>query len=280
MASPVKRPARPRKPTTPSLDDPNLYVNREISLLAFQRRVLEEAQDDTNPLLERVKFLSILGSNLDEFFMVRVAGLKQQLDAGIQETGPDGLNPAQQLEAIRAYVEDLVRDAHATLRELAATLAGEGIRLVAYADLTPGQKEMADAYFQETVYPVLTPLAFDPGRPFPHISNLSLNLSILIRDGDGEQRFARIKVPDSLPQLVAVDRPTGKKNGKPHTFVWLEEVIQANLPTLFQGMEVLDSHFFHVTRDADFAIQELEAADLLETVEEGVRQRRFPCTLR
>jgi polyphosphate kinase len=259
----------------PSLDQPNLYLNRETSLLAFQRRVLEEAQDQTNPLLERVKFLSILGSNLDEFFMVRVAGLKQQLDAGIQETGPDGLPPAQQLEAIRTMVGELVKDAHECLRQVLALLAGEGIRVTPYDDLTPGQRDLADAYFHETVYPVLTPLAFDPGRPFPHISNLSLNLSMLIRDAHGEQRFARLKVPDSLPQLVSVDRPEGKKNGKPRTFVWIEQLIQANLGTLFQGMEVLDSHVFHVTRDADFAIQELEAADLLETVEEGVRQRRF-----
>ena len=275
MASPVKKAAGGRRAPSISLDTPSYYLNRELSLLAFQRRVLEEAQTETTPLLERVKFLSILGSNLDEFYMVRVAGLKQQLGAGIQDSGPDGMLPAQQLEAIRGVVQGLMADAHECLRRLLALLAGEGIRVAAYTELTPGQREEADRYFQETIYPVLTPLAFDPGRPFPHISNLSLNISILIRDAQGEERFARLKVPDTLPQLVAVDLAAGRKNGKPHTFVWIEQLIQANLPVLFPGMEVLDSHQFHVTRDADFAIQELEAADLLETVEEGVRQRRF-----
>jgi polyphosphate kinase len=265
---------RAHHPPAIDLDNPSLYVNRELSLLNFQRRVLEEAQDSSNPLLERVKFLSILGSNLDEFFMVRVAGLMKQLESGIQETGADGLTPEQQLESIREMVSALLADAHACLRELLALMAEEGIRLLAYEEMTPGQKELADQYFDETVYPVLTPLAFDPGRPFPHISNLSLNLSILIRDAEGEEHFARLKIPDTLPQFVSVNVGP-RRNGKPHSFVWLEQVIQANLAKLFPGMEVVDSHLFHVTRDADIEIQELEAADLLETIEEGVRQRRF-----
>jgi len=261
-----------------SLDDPVLYVNRELSLLEFQRRVLEEARDATNPLLERIKFLSILGSNLDEFFMVRVAGLKNQVDAGIAEAGPDGLTPAQQLEAIRHYFIQLWADAHACLGDVLRQLEERGIRLLGYGELNAAQKELADTYFEETIYPVLTPLAVDPSRPFPHISNLSLNLSVLIRGTDGEQHFARLKVPDTLPQLIPLQR--ARKAGSPVAFVWLEELIQANLNSLFPGMEVLASHPFHVTRDADSAIQELEGGDLLELVEEGVRQRRFGAVIR
>ena len=256
------------------LDNPNLYVNRELSLLSFQRRVLDEALDEANPLLERVKFLGILGSNLDEFFMVRVAGLKQQIDAGIQEPGPDGLTPRQQLEAIRTEFSQILIEAHACRRRLFTDLQRHGIRLLDYHELAPGQRQHADTYFRETVYPVLTPLAVDISRPFPHISNLSLNLSILIRDPRGHEQFARLKVPDSLPQLVPVQGTT-KRNGRPLCYVWIEQVVQANLQQLFPGMEVIESHLFHVTRDADLAIQELEGGDLLETVEEGVRQRRF-----
>lgn len=270
-----KRPAPADSPA--SLDDAALYVNRELSLLAFQRRVLEEAQDATNPLLERVKFLSIVGSNLDEFFMVRVAALKQQIEAGIHEAGPDGLTPLQQLEAIRVAFEKIYADAHDCLRDLLVALDAAGVKVLNYEELTPAQRETADRYFTETIYPVLTPLAFDPGRPFPHISNLSLNLSILIQDRSGEERFARLKVPDRLPQLVPLQK---KRNGRPLAFVWIEQVIQANLKTLFPGMEVVGSHLFHVTRDADTAIQELEAADLLETVEEGIRKRRFADVVR
>ena len=266
-------------PTILPLDHPSLYVNRELSLLQFQRRVLEEACDASNPLMERVKFLSIVGSNLDEFFMVRVAALKQQIDAGILDTGPDRMSPARQLEVIRAEFHSLLGDAHACRRALIADLEAAGIVNVNYGDLTAAQRETADRYFQETVFPILTPLAVDPGRPFPHISNLSLNLSVLIRDGDGEVRFARLKVPDTLPQIVYVQRGGGK-NGRPDIFVWIEQVIQANLQALFPGMEILESHPFHVTRDADLAIQELEAADLLESVEEGIRQRRFGAIVR
>jgi polyphosphate kinase len=256
------------------LDNPTLYVNRELSLLSFQRRVLEEALDESNPLLERVKFLGILGSNMDEFFMVRVAGLNQQIDAGIQEPGPDGLTPRQQLDAIRAEFGKMLVEAHACRRRLFEDLQRQGIRIVEYRELTNGQRQHADAYFRDTVYPVLTPLAVDIGRPFPHISNLSLNLSILIRDPQGLEQFARLKVPDTLPPLVPV-QASAKRNGRPLGYVWIEQVVQANLQNLFPGMEVIESYLFHVTRDADLAIQELEGGDLLESVEEGVRKRRF-----
>lgn len=263
------------------LDDASLYINRELSLLAFQRRVLEEASDAGNPLLERVKFLSILGSNLEEFFMVRVAGLLAQLDAGTVEVGPDRMSPRAQLVAIRREVKKLLAEAHTCLRDdILPALAEEGIEILDYANLTPKQLTTVNRYFAETVFPVLTPLAFDPGRPFPHISNLSLNLAVLIRDPRGTDRFARVKVPDSLPTLVSV-REFGKttrthgRSPKRAGFVWLEQVIAANLQSLFPGMHVLEAHPFHVTRDADIGIKELESEDLLETIEEGVRQRRF-----
>ncbi|MBI5086212.1 MAG: polyphosphate kinase 1 [Acidobacteria bacterium] len=264
-------------PVPSPLDDPSLYVNRELGLLAFQRRVLEEAQDPTNPLLERVKFLSILGSNLDEFFMVRVAGLMNQIESGILDTGPDGMTPAHTLEAIRKTFSKLVSDAHVCRRAIFEELRAHGISVLDYRELNERQRDNAGRYFEQIIYPVLTPLAFDPGRPFPHISNLSLNLSVLIRDRQGQERFARVKIPDTLPQVVPV---RGGKPGGRVTCVWIEQIIQANLEALFPGMEILESHPFHVTRDAEMAIQELEAEDLLETVEEGVRQRRFGAIVR
>ena len=260
------------------LDDPRLYGNRELSLLKFQWRVLEEAQDESNPLLERLKFLSILGSNLDEFFMVRVAGLQNQVESGIQEAGPDGLSPARTLEAVGAEFSALIEEAQACRERLFFDLGENGIHVLDYRDLSFEQREFADRYFMDTVFPVLTPLAHDPGRPFPHISNLSLNLSVTVRDDAGREHFARVKVPDTLPQLIPLQG--GKSRTRPVSFVWIEQVIQANLQALFPGMDVVESYAFHVTRDADVAIQELESADLLEMVQESVRQRRFGMVVR
>ncbi|WP_031495962.1 polyphosphate kinase 1 [Bryobacter aggregatus] len=262
----------------PSLDDPSLFINRELSLLGFQRRVLEEANDPSNPLLDRVKFLSILGSNLDEFFMVRVAGLKQQVEAGLEDPGPDGLSAAAQLDSIRPAVAQLMVDARRCFREeLIPALAAEGIQLVSLHQLDALTRERLHEYFLEKVYPVLTPLAFDPGRPFPHISNLSLNLAILIRGADGQEHFARLKVPDTLPQLIPIEAYGKLRRVKPkeQRFIWLDHLIVSHLGELFPGMEIIEAHPFHVTRDADIAIQELEADDLLETIEESVRARRF-----
>src|ERR1700730_10618979 len=263
------------------LTAPELFINRELSLLAFQRRVLEEAEDPANPLLERVKFLAIIGSNIDEFFMVRVSGLLEQTDAGILDVGPDGMSPGAQLVAIRREVKKLSSDVQRCLSDrLLPELREAGIQILEYSDLRPEQRAFADAYFTEVIFPVLTPLAFDPGRPFPHISNLSVNLAVLIRDSKGAEHFARVKVPDSLPQFIPL-RPAKKKSIKRYrgpenqAFVWIEQVIAANLSALFRDMEVIEAHAFKVTRDADLEIQELEAADLLETIEEGVRQRRF-----
>jgi len=266
------------------LKDPELYLNRELSLLAFQRRVLEEAEDESNPLLERVKFLSIVGSNLDEFFMVRVAGLAAQLDAGSLDVGPDGMSPRAQLVSIRREVKKLLSDARRCFDTLSEALKQAGIFISDYSELNEAQKRRLATYFTETVYPVLTPLGNDPGRPFPHISNLSLNLAVMIRDPHGQEHFARVKVPDSLPQLVPVNgagkTATKRARSQRVELVWLEDVIAAHLPELFPGMEVLESHPFHVTRDADIAIKELEAEDLLETIEEGVKQRKFASVVR
>ncbi len=267
------------------LDDPSLYINRELSLLDFQRRVLEEAQDARNPVLERLMFLSFVGSNIDEFFMVRVAGLKRQSERGVVETTPDGMTPVEQLRDIRASVIRLFRSAHDTwTKELVPALDEGGIHILNYADLTEEQRTTANSYFQEAVFPTLTPLAFDPGRPFPHISNLSLNLAVMLRGLEDDEHFARVKIPDTLPQLVPLSGTTKSKSRKPivkeQSFVWLEQLVIANLGDLFPGMTILEAHPFHVTRDADSDIQDLEAGDLLESVEEGVWQRRFADVVR
>lgn len=269
-----------------NLDTPALYLNRELSQLEFQWRVLDEAQDESNPLLERVKFLSIVGSNLEEFFMVRVGGLRMQRDVGIVELPPDGLTPARQLAEIRKVAQRLQEEAEAyLLNRLIPQLRENGIYLLNYSELSVKQRENIDAYFEEVIYPVLTPLAYDPGHPFPHISNLSLNLAVMLRLRDGQKRFARLKVPPSLPQLVPVKRSSGgvRRDGvapRRHYFVWIDQVIKANLSSLFPGMEVLEAHSFHITRNSDMEIQELEALDLLDSIEESVRKRRFGAVVR
>lgn len=266
------------------LDDPYLFINRELSLLDFQRRVLEEGLDEKNPPLERVKFLAFVGNNLDEFFMVRVAGLKKLVAAGVSDISADGMTPAEQLAAIRKITTKIMAEAQLSFQDdLIPLLDKEGIHILDYEDLTPKQKENADSYFSEVIFPVLTPMAFDPGHPFPHISNLSLNLACLIRDS--RDHFARIKVPATLPRLVPIKRSSGtvRRDGTVpyhHYFVWIEQLIAANLNALFPGLEVIESHPFRVTRDADVMIQELEASDLLESIEQGVRQRRFGSVVR
>jgi len=254
------------------LDNPQLYVNRELSLIEFQRRVLEEADDPSVPLLERVRFLAIFGSNMDEFFMIRLAGLKQQVAAGVRDPSPDGMTPAEQLAAVRRVANQIKDEARSVWRErLAPALAAEGIRVLDYDQLPVDARFALRTYFETSVFPVLTPLAVDPSRPFPHISNLSLNLAVVIRDPAGHEHFARVKVPGTLPQLVPVPNvPPGSAS-----FVLLEQLVAANLDALFPGEEIVEVHPFRVTRNADLVIQELEAGDLLETIEEGVRQRQF-----
>lgn len=266
------------------LNDPKFFINRELSLLGFQERVLEEALDENNPPLERVKFTAFVGNNLDEFFMVRVAGLKKQIAAGVVDVPPDGMTPAEQLAAIRKVTLRLMTESQKSFQnDLIPLLDKQGVHILNYEDLNQKQKENVDSYFSEVIFPILTPMAFDPGHPFPHISNLSLNLAVLIRDK--RDHFARIKVPGTLPRLVPIKRSSGsvRRDGTVphhHYFVWLEQVIAANLHILFPGMEVIETHPFRVTRDADVMIQELEASDLLESIEQGVRQRRFGSVVR
>lgn len=264
-----------------NIGHPTYYINRELGMLAFQERVFEEAKDKENPLLERIKFLAIVGSNLDEFFMVRVGGLKMQNEAGVKHLSIDGKTPAEQLAAIRVMANDLLLDTRSHLKdELMPELGESGIHILQYDQLTDKQKDKIDSYYHEVVFPVLTPLAFDPGHPFPHISNLSLNLAVLVKGKQGDRHFARVKIPPSLPRLVPIKRSSGgvRKDGTvphDHYFVWLEQLISAHIGTLFRGMEVIEAHPFRVTRNADIAIQELEASDLLEVMEENVQKRRF-----
>jgi polyphosphate kinase len=253
----------------PELTSTQLYFNRELSWLEFNERVLALAEDRGVPLMERVKFAAIYTSNLDEFFMIRVAGVHDQVDAGLTKPGADGRTPQQVLDEIADRVHELAaRHQRCIDEELRPALARHGVRILRCADVDgDGRRELAERFGRQ-IFPVLTPLAVGVGRPFPYISNLSLSLAVLLRDpGSGHRTFARVKVPkEMLPRFVAV--------GDAHTFVPLEEVIQSNLDALFPGMEVESSGFFRVTRDADFEISD-EADDLLEAVESELRRRRF-----
>ena len=248
---------------------PSLFINRELSWLEFNARVLHEALDERTPLLERLKFLSIFGTNLDEFYMVRVAGVRRQLAANVTTTSPDGLTPQEQLDAISARVRELLDVQQRCLRELLDRLAGHGIRLLTMDDLAPAEWAAIDAFFETQVFPVLTPLAVDPGHPFPYISNLSLSLAVQIRDTEtGAEHFARVKVPKSLPRWVPI--------GRPMHYVPLEHVIGANLGALFPGMEVMGWYAFRITRNSDIDLQDSEEPeDLLQEIEEQVFRRRF-----
>jgi polyphosphate kinase len=256
------------------LDDPSLYFSRELSWLAFNDRVLEEACDERNPLLERVKFVAIYGTNLDEYFMIRVAGLMQQLDADVHTRSVDGRLPAEQLRAISARLRPSLQRQQQLLREvLLPELNRNGIKILNYAQLSAAGRAELQRTFVERVFPVLTPLAVDRTHPFPYISNLSLSLGVEIReetDHGPVDHFARVKVPSSLPRFVPVASPWGETH-----FVLLEDVIAHNLDELFPGVEVLRSFCFRVTRDADLDIQEDEADDLISAIETELRKRRF-----
>jgi polyphosphate kinase len=260
-----------------------LYINREVSALAFIRRVMDEARSPRHPLLERVKFLGFVSSQVDEFLMVRVAGLQDQRVAQVKDVGPDGMLPSQQIELLRPAVLDvLATEHHYFTTEILPLLADAGISILHYSALTRGQREVADAYFRNEIFPVLTPLGVDPEHPFPQISSRSLNLAVTVRDAVAGELFARVKVPSSIPRLISLPL-AGRERAKHadsdvlrrYAFVWLEQLIAAHLDMLFPGMEVVASYPFRVLRDADFEIQRDEAGDLLETVEQGVRQRRF-----
>ncbi len=260
-------------------------LNRELSWLEFNDRVLDEAYDERWPLLERLKFLCISETNLDEFFMVRVAGVLDQVWSGKVEPGVDGLTPAEMLARIREAVLKMeARQTQCLLSDLLPKLAAAGISVLTWNDLSETQREVASAYFRRIVLPVLTPLAVDPGHPFPFLSNLSINLAVEVKNPEtGEVKFARVKVPAALPRFVPLrEIVEGKKKVKPEKaeFLLLESLIQANLGELFPGLEIVSSHLFRVTRDADIEIQEDEASDLLATIEQEVRRRRFGAVVR
>ncbi len=253
--------------------DPSLYINRELSWLDFNDRVLQLAEDEKVPLLERVKFCAIYTTNLDEYYMVRVAGLRDQIDAGVETPSQDGLTPSQTIARIRERVLEqgrrLTRCFEGRLRP---ALADNDIRLVSVEELDDERRSELARHFQRAIFPALTPLAVAPGRPFPYISNLSLSLAVLVRDPVSEQTvFARVKVPtEILPRFVALEQPPGA----PVLLVPLEDVIAHHLDALFPGMEIADYNFFRVTRDADLEVSD-EAADLLQAVEDELRRRRF-----
>ncbi|HVD13567.1 MAG TPA: RNA degradosome polyphosphate kinase [Actinomycetota bacterium] len=265
--SATKRPQR-------DLFDPYLYINREVSWLQFNDRVLNLATDPATPLLERLRFLAIFSSNLDEFYMVRVAGLREQVEAGIARRGSDGLTPSDTLEAIAKHIGPAVEaQVRCFLDDVVPALAKEGIRLADMSELDPQELDEISDYFEHQIFPVLTPLAVDPSHPFPHISNLSLSLAVTVRDPDrSSNRFARVKVPAILPRFIPLS------DGR--TYVPLEQIVATHLGRLFPGMTVTEAHPFRVTRDADIELAEDEADDLLVAVEQELRRRRFGAVVR
>ncbi|MFB8790470.1 MAG: polyphosphate kinase 1 [Potamolinea sp.] len=263
-----------------NLSDPVYYFNRELSWLEFNKRVLNEATDPRTPLLERLKFMAIFSSNLDEFFMVRVAALKQQVSAGVSKLTPDGKTPNEQLNAISERLRPTVSEQHQHFEKaLRHQMARHGIYLLDYMDLNQEQRAYLQNYFEEQIFPVLTPLAIDPSHPFPHISNLSLNLAVVVKHPEtGEELFARLKVPQVLPRFIPL--PEGLRvRQRRHQAVWsgvpLEQVIAHNLESLFPGMNIQEYHPFRVTRNADLAVEEDEADDLLLAIEQELRKRRL-----
>ncbi|WP_341524940.1 polyphosphate kinase 1 [Nostoc sp. UHCC 0302] len=263
-----------------NLSDPQYYLNRELSWLQFNNKVLHEACDQRTPLLERLKFLAIFSSNLDEFFMVRVAGLKQQVEAKVTQLTPDGRTPQQQLDDIRSTLSPQVAKQHQHFEQVLRSLLGKhGIHILDYIDLNQRQRNYLEGYFEEQIFPVLTPLAVDPSHPFPYISNLSLNLAVVVKNPDTEEEyFARVKVPKVLPRFLPIPPELGEQNnGTPThwTGVPLEQAIAHNLEYLFPGMNIQEYHPFRITRDADLVLEEDEADDLLLAIEQELRKRRM-----
>jgi polyphosphate kinase len=261
---------------TVDLERPDLYFNRELSWIEFNRRVFEEATDERHPLLERVKFVSIFETNLDEFIMIRLAGLKDQVASRKSLRSPDGRTADEQLAAVRQSLAPLVQEVRRYWRDTLLPLLSAGyIHVLDYEQLDEQQRYAMREYFENEIFPVLTPLAVDSSHRFPHISNRSLNLAVVITDAAHGENFARLKVPPTLPRLVPVPIDTDAENAKETAFVWVEQVIAANLSLLFPGFDVWESYPFRVLRDADIELQEDEASDLLEYIEQEVRERRF-----
>jgi polyphosphate kinase len=262
-------------PESPSRTRPlpaDRFLNRELSWLDFNARVLELAEDEALPLLERVKFLAIFASNLDEFYMVRIAGLKRRQTTGLTVRSPDGLTIREQLELVTQRTQDLVqRHADVFIKDVTPRLEDAGIRIVHWPDLGDDDARRLREYFRDQVFPVLTPLAVDPAHPFPYISGLSLNLAVMVRDPDsGIAHFARVKVPNNVPRFVQVG-PAGETA----TFLPLEDLIAAHLPALFPGLDVVSHHLFRVTRNADLEVEEDRDEDLLQALERELARRRF-----
>jgi polyphosphate kinase len=269
-------------PATGPLDNPSLYINRELSWLSFTRRILGEAEGHAHPLLERVKFLALCGSNLDEFFMIRVSGLRRQQKGGVLEVPPDGMTPDEQLARVRVEVLTILSALSCCWREsILPGLEQEGIRLRSFRDLPGEDQRQLREHFEAEIAPVLTPLAFDASHPFPFISNLSLNLAVTLRDPARGELLARVKVPTTLFSRFIPVPPGGRDKERSATFVLLEDLVASCLDLLFPGMTILSAFPFRVTRDADIEIREDEASDLLTAVEEGMEARRtgFPVRL-
>ncbi|MFO7525602.1 MAG: polyphosphate kinase 1 [Ignavibacteriaceae bacterium] len=263
-------------------NNPGNFFNRDLSWIEFNKRVLEEALDPELPLLDKIKFISIYSSNLDEFYMIRVSGLKEQVAANIIEPSIDGLTPIEQIQKIDKLLKPLNKIIYNLwTNEIIPGLRNNDIFLCNYDELTENEKSGLTEYFKREIFPVLTPLAFDPGRPFPYISNLSLSIAVMVKKPNGESHFARVKVPSILPRLVEIEEilnPVKKANSNGQfkaRFVWLGDMIKANLDILFPGMDIIEAHRFRITRDTDIELQEDEADDLLRVIEENIRQRRF-----
>ena len=265
----------------PSLSDPSLYINRELSWLGFNNRVLEQARDERHPLLERVRFVAISETNLDEFFMIRVAGLQQQVASELPNPVPDGMTPEEQLLRIHDHTEEFFEERRRIMNtELMPALEDEGIRMVSYDEVRTAERRELRETFVRDILPILTPLAIDPAHPFPHISNLSLNVLVVIGDG-GRRVMARIKVPTTIDRFMRLpDEDRGPGERPEMRFVRVEEVISANLDELFPGKEVVASFIFQVTRNADFVIEEDEASDLLQAIEDELESRWFGQSVR
>lgn len=256
------------------LTRPDLYLNRELSWVEFNRRVFGEAKDSRHPLLERVKFISIFETNLDEFIMIRLAGLKDQMISRMNHVSFDGRTPVQQLTALRQLLAPLIQEVRQYWQHtLIPLLSEQHIHILNYEQLNEIQRGIADSYFKQDIFPVLTPLAVDASHPFPHISSRSLNLAVVLTDENHDEYFARLKVPPALPRLLAVPIELGESQAV--AFVWIEQVIAANLQMLFPGFEIWEAYPFRVLRDADIELQEDEADDLLQYIEQEVKERRF-----
>ena len=282
-ASQARPEPQPKPKPKRKLGHSTYYLNRELSWLAFNERVLEEAESGKTPLLDRAKFLSIFGSNLDEFFMVRVSGLRRQMQTGVVTAPPDGMTPIAQMSAIRERLEPLLKRCRRCWEEVRAKLSEAGVSFATFAALEPGEQERLRERFRTEISPILTPLAVDTAHPFPHISSLSLNLAVVLED-DEIERFARVKVPLSLPRFLEVTderAPLLPGDGVPRVrLVFLEDLIAANLDLLFPGIEIRDAYTFRVTRDADLDIEEDEAGDLLTAMADVVERRHFGSAIR